>query len=173
MSEPVRFGFVGCGGAALDVAGAIGRSERATLVATHDLDPARATELAARFDARVHDSLDALVADDAVEAVYIALPHRLLAPTAERVLASGRSALVEKPMALDIPTITRLDALARERDVALGVMFELRQTGAALVARDLIARGAIGEVTCVRMRTLIDKPFRYWRSGYSERVRSA
>ena len=52
-------------------------------------------------------------------------------------------------------------------------MFELRQTGAALAARDLIAGGAIGKVTCVRMRTLIDKPFRYWRSGYSERVPSA
>ena len=173
MSEPVRFGFVGCGGAALDVAAAIGRSEQATLVATHDLDRARAMELANPFGARVHDSLDDLLADPAVEAVYIALPHRLLAPTAERVLASGRSALVEKPMALDVATVTGLADLASERSLALGVMFELRETGAAVVARDLIAGGAIGDVTCVRMRTLIDKPFRYWRSGYSDRVRSA
>ena len=173
MSDPVRFGFVGCGGAALDVAAAIGRSHRATLVATHDLDRSRAEELATPFDARVHDTLDDLLADAKVEAVYVALPHRRLAPTAERVLASGRSALVEKPMALDVATVTALADIAARRGLGLGVMFELRETGAALVARDLIAGGAIGEVTCVRMRTLIDKPFRYWRSGYSERVRSA
>jgi 1,5-anhydro-D-fructose reductase (1,5-anhydro-D-mannitol-forming) len=173
MSERVRFGFVGCGGAALDVAAAIGRSERATLVATHDLDRARAQELASPFGARVHDSLDELLADPAVEAVYVALPHRLLAPTAQRVLASGRSALVEKPMALDVATVTALADLADARGLTLGVMFEIRQTGAALVARELIAGGAIGDVACVRMRTLIDKPFRYWHSGYSDRVRSA
>jgi predicted dehydrogenase len=40
------------------------------------------------------------------------------------------------------------------------------------VARSLVADDAIGPITCVRMRTLIDKPFSYWRSGYSERVRS-
>ena len=80
--------------------------------------------------------------------------------------------LVEKPMALDVAAIDRLGDMARAGGLALGVMFELRETGVALVARQLIAGGAFGEVTCVRMRTLIDKPFRYWRSGYSERVRS-
>ncbi|MEZ4595403.1 MAG: Gfo/Idh/MocA family oxidoreductase [Chloroflexota bacterium] len=173
MSAPVGFGFVGCGGAALSVAQAIGRSEVATLTATLDLDRGLAAEVAGPFGARVHERLDDLLADPGAEAVYVALPHRLLAPTAELVLAAGRAALVEKPMALDLGAITRLDDLARDRGLALGVMFELRATGPALVARDLVRDGTIGSVTCVRMRTLIDKPFAYWRSGYSDRVRSA
>ncbi len=173
MTDQVRFGFVGCGGAALDVAAALARSEVATLTATHDLDRSRAAEVAGPFGARVHDSLDHLLADHGIDAVYVALPHHLLAPTAERVLEAGRAALVEKPMALDIDTIARLDGLAQERGLALGIMFELRQTGPALVARDLVGGGAIGSVIGVRMRTLIDKPFGYWRSGYSDRVRSA
>jgi predicted dehydrogenase len=172
MSQPVRFGFVGCGGAALDVAAAIARSEMANLVATHDLDATRARELAAPFDARVHETLDALLTDQAVEAVYVALPHRYLAPTAERVLASGRAALVEKPMGLDLATLGGLERLATQRRLALGVMFELRETAAVVTARDLIAGSAVGEVTCVRMRTLIDKPFGYWRTGFSGRAPS-
>lgn len=172
MSERVRLGIVGCGGAALSVAAALARSGMATLVAAHDLDRARAQEVATPFGARVHDSLDALLEDPSVDAVYVALPHRMLATVAERVLAAGRSALVEKPVALDLATLERLDGLARSRDLALGVMFELRETGPALVARDLVHAGAIGSITCVRMRTLIDKPFAYWRSGYSERVPS-
>ncbi len=172
MTQRVRFGVVGCGGAALSVAAALARSDQATLVATHDLDRARAQELAAPFGARVHDSLEALLVDPAVDAVYIALPHRMLAPTTEQALLAGRSVLVEKPMALDLATVGRLDLLAQERGLALGVMFELREAGAVRVAQQLVAGDAIGNLTCVRMRTLIDKPFSYWRSGYSERVPS-
>lgn len=172
MIQPIRFGVVGCGGAALSVAAALARSAEATLVATHDLDRARAAELAAPFGARVHDSLDTLLADPGVDAVYVALPHRMLAPTTEQALLAGRSVLVEKPMALDLATVGRLDLLAQERGLTLGVMFELRETGAARVARELVGGDAIGPVACVRMRTLIDKPFSYWRSGYSDRVPS-
>jgi predicted dehydrogenase len=177
MSEPVmearvRFGIVGCGGAAADVAAAIARSAGAALVATHDLDRALAEDLAATAGARVHHTLEALLADPDVEAVYVALPHRLLAPVAGRVLEAGRSALVEKPMALDLPSVARLDEIAQARGLCLGVMFELRDTGPVIVARELVASGAIGTVTAVRMRTLIDKPAGYWHSGYSGRSTS-
>jgi predicted dehydrogenase len=104
--------------------------------------------------------------------VYIALPHRLLAPVAERALGAGHAAIVEKPMALDLATIARLDALARARRLTLGVMFELRESGPTRIARELVTGGAIGTVTAVRLRTLIDKPMTYWRSGFSSRVPS-
>lgn len=168
---PVRFGIVGCGGAAVDIAGGIARSDLATLVATHDLDHSLAESLAAPFRAHVHDSLDQLLADD-LDAVYIALPHHLLAPVAERVLRAGRAALVEKPMALSLDTLEALEDLARAKGLALGVVFELRETGPALVARQLVQAGAIGRVVGIRLRTLIDKPMDYWMRGPTGRTSS-
>lgn len=169
---PVRFGVVGCGGAALDVCRGIQRSEIATLVATFDLDRSLAEDLAAPFRARVHDALDGLLQDD-LDAVYVALPHDLLAPTAERVLRAGHGALVEKPMALSLDALDRLEGLAASRGLPVGVVFELRHTGPAVVARDLVHGGALGPIVSVRLRTLIDKPISYWVRGPTGRSASS
>ena len=100
----VRYGIVGCGGAAVDVAAAIARLGTARVTATNDLRPELAADLAAPSGGTVHATLDGLLSDPLVDAVYVALPHDLLAGVAARVLASGRSALVEKPMAIEPPS---------------------------------------------------------------------
>lgn len=168
-------GIVGCGGAALDVAAAIGRGAVSRVSAVHDLQPALAADLAARIGgtgATVHPTLEALLDDPAVDAVYVALPHDLLAPTALRALAAGRSVLVEKPMATDLPAIAELDKTARAGNLTLGVLFELRATGPAVIAAGLVRDGTLGTITAVRIRTLIDKPQRYWSSGPTGRATS-
>jgi UDP-N-acetyl-2-amino-2-deoxyglucuronate dehydrogenase len=44
-------------------------------------------------------------------------------------------------------------------------VLELRTSAVAREARRLVTGGAIGEVTSVRIRTVIDKPATYWQSG--------
>jgi predicted dehydrogenase len=168
----VGFGIVGCGGAALDVAAAIGRTGTARVAAVHDLRIDLATDLASGTGATVHATLDALLEDPAVDAVYVALPHDLLAEVAGRALAAGRPALVEKPMAITLDGVERLATAAEASGLALGVLFEMRETGPARQARRLLADGAIGDVTAVRIRTLIDKPDGYWMSGPTGRTTS-
>jgi predicted dehydrogenase len=162
---PVGIGIVGCGGAAVDLCRAIDALLEARLVAAYDQIERAADELAAPRRATVHRDLEALLADPAVEVVYIALPHDLLAPTAELALRAGRHVLVEKPMALDVASIHGLAELGREVGRAVGVMFELREVAAIREARRLVRGGAIGRVVNVRIRTVIDKPMSYWRSG--------
>jgi predicted dehydrogenase len=168
----VAFGIVGCGGAAVEVTAAIGRSRGATVVATHDLDVALAEELAAPSGARVLASLDEVLEDPDVQAVYVALPHDLLAGVARRALEAGRHVLVEKPVALAVADIESLDRLATAGGLALGVMLELRYTSAALAAREVVRKGRIGRLVQVRIRTLIDKPLSYWSVGYTGRSKS-
>jgi predicted dehydrogenase len=168
--SPLGLGVVGCGGAALDVVGAAERTKAARIVAVHDRAADLAADLAARTGATPHPSLDALLADPSVEAVYVALPHDLLAPTAAAVLAAGRHALVEKPVALDPARIRALGVLAAERRLTLGAMFELRWSGAGVLARRVVRGGAIGSLRQVRIRTLIDKRPEYWESGVTGRA---
>jgi len=165
----LRFGIIGCGGAAMPVAEALAASPVAALTAAYDLNPALAQDVAKRFGARAHASLEALLADADVQAVYIAVPHSQLAPLAAQALRAGKHALVEKPLALSVAEAEALVALADAHGLGLGVNYDLRQSAQAQQARDLVRAGAIGEIFAVRIQTLIDKPASYWQAGYSGR----
>jgi predicted dehydrogenase len=158
------WGIIGCGWAAGDMCAALGRLNT-PVAAVFDRVEERARELGERHGATVHASLEEVLADDAVEVAYIALPHHLLAPTAELALAAGKHVLVEKPMALEVHAIRSLARLADERERVLAPVFELRAAPVFVEARRLLLTGAIGTVKAVRIRTTIDKPSHYWSSG--------
>jgi UDP-N-acetyl-2-amino-2-deoxyglucuronate dehydrogenase len=170
VTSSIGVGIVGCGGAAVDLVAAIDTLEGLRLAAALDRVPALARELCEPRGAQVATDLADLLANPGVEIAYIALPHHLLAGATQAALESGRHALVEKPMALELATIDGLQVLATAREVVLGVAFQLRAVPAIVAARRLVAEGAIGEVQLVRVRTVIDKPEAYWRSGPTGRV---
>jgi predicted dehydrogenase len=163
------FGLIGCGSAAVPVAQALAASSLAAQAATYDLSPELARDLAERYGGTAHATLAALLADPAVEAVYIAVPHHQLATLATQALEAGKHALVEKPMALSLAEADHLIALAEARGLGLGVNYDLRQSAQARQARALVQAGAIGEVVSVRIQTLIDKSPGYWQVGLSGR----
>jgi predicted dehydrogenase len=168
-ARKVRFGVIGCGGAALPVAQALATSAVAELGAAQDLNPALARDLAGRYEATVYETLPALLGDSTIEAVYIAVPHHLLAPLAMQALRAGKHALVEKPMALSLAAADDLIALADGQRLALGVFYDLRQAAQAVQARTLVRAGAIGAIIAVHIQTLIDKASSYWQTGLSGR----
>jgi UDP-N-acetyl-2-amino-2-deoxyglucuronate dehydrogenase len=163
---PLGCGIVGCGGAAADMCRAIQQLPETYVAAVFDRVEERAADFASRYrDAVHHRSLDELLEDTAVDVVYVALPHWLLASTSERALESGKHVLVEKPMALSVEAVRSLERLAVERERTIAPVFELRMSAVAREARRLVVAGAIGPVKAVRIQTLIDKPDAYWRSG--------
>ncbi len=168
----IRFGIIGCGGAALPVAEAIFTSQVTALKRVYDIDLALARDLGERYDADCATSVDELLADPMVDAVYIAVPHDRLAPLARQALAAGKHALVEKPLALTLVQADELIALAEQQRLALGVFYELRYATPFIQARELVHTGAIGRIIGVRIQTLIDKPTTYWQAGLSGRAAS-
>jgi predicted dehydrogenase len=171
MSEtrPVRFGIIGCGTASIPVCEAIVASPLVELAAVYDVNEALADDLCQRFQVQNVDTLDEMLIDPTVDAVYIAVPHYLLAPLTQRALEAGKHAFTEKPLAISLDEVDRLIALAEERELALGVFFEMRYAPAHAIARELIQAGTIGKIVGVQIQTLIDKPLTYWQSGYTGR----
>jgi UDP-N-acetyl-2-amino-2-deoxyglucuronate dehydrogenase len=163
------FGIIGCGGAAVPVAQALAGSAVARLAAVHDRDLALARDLGQQHGVPCAEALDDLLADPAVAAVYIAVPHDQLAPLARRALEAGKHALVEKPLALSLADADALIALAEARGLALGVFYEMRHTTAHQQARALVRGGALGTLTAVRLQTVIDKAPAYYQRGLSGR----
>ena len=167
-----RFAVIGCGHAALPVCAALADSAVAALSVVYDQDQALAADLAQRYGVTAAPTLDAALTSDAVDAVYIAVPHDRLAPLARLALEAGKPVLVEKPLAITLADADALIDLAPARGLALGVFYELRHHAAIAQARALVQAGVLGDVQSVRIQTLIDKPLTYWEAGYAGRSRN-
>jgi predicted dehydrogenase len=145
----MRIGIVGCGVIAGPYAERIAAVDELTLVGAADLDPARAQAFAAKHGGTAYASVDALLADDAVETVVnltIASAH---ASVSSAALAAGKHVHSEKPLALAYDEARSLVQLAADRGVRLSsapatLLGEAQQT-----AWKLLRDGAIGRVRVV------------------------
>jgi predicted dehydrogenase len=167
--KPLRFGVVGCGSASVPVCEAILKSPLAELTAVYDVNEDLADDISQRFQAWKMESLDDLLTDQMVDAVYVAVPHYLLAPLTQRTLEASKHALVEKPLAISLEQVDQLIDVATQKKLSLGVFYEMRYASAHATVREFIQAGAIGNIIGVRIQTLIDKPLTYWQSGYTGR----
>lgn len=141
----VRWGVVGAGYMAGRVAPGIAASGRAELVAVASRDPERARDLGARFGARSsYGSYAELLADKAVEAVYVATPNAFHAEHTLAALEAGKHVLVEKPMALTVEAAEGMVETAARCDVRLGVGFHLRHHPVHLELARLLGSGVAG-----------------------------
>jgi predicted dehydrogenase len=95
---------------------------------------------------RFYDRLDHLLADDEVEAVYVATPNNTHLEPTLAALAAGKHVLVEKPMARNTAACQQMIDAAAAVGVVLAVAYYRRGYPSILKARELIGDGAIGAV---------------------------
>ena len=144
-SGMVRFGIIGTGGVAGGGARDFGDNPDAELIAVADPSYERRTEFASRFEvATALESADELLALDAVDAVYIAVPNYLHVPLAAQALNAGKHVILEKPFALSRADAEPLVAAARGTDCHFMLGMNQRFTPHVQRARQLVAQGRIG-----------------------------
>ena len=101
--------------AGVDVVGIIGSSPDKSLAAAERLGiPTRL------------QSLEDVLADPGVDAVHLTTPNRFHFEQAAAVLRAGKHVLCEKPLAMNSRESSELVRLARERNVAAGVAYNIR-----------------------------------------------
>ena len=144
----VRFGIIGSGGIAQKrtIPGLL-LAKNAECVAIMDLNEDLLAQVGDRFGiSRRYTSVDELLAQPDIDAVYIATPvftHK------EQVFAAadaGKHILLEKPMGLTTAEGEDMRRYCAEKDVKLGVGFMMRFHGAHEAIRLLLAEEKIGEV---------------------------
>ncbi len=146
-ARPFTWGVVGAGGIGRQFAAdlALLPGTRIGAVASRSETSALAFMQAAGA-ARAYAGLAELVADDAIDAVYLATPNALHAEQALAVLAAKKPVLVEKPLATSSGDAARIaDLAARNRCFAMEALWT-RFLPAVEAARALLAAEAIGEV---------------------------
>lgn len=149
----VRWGIIGCGDVTEVKSGpALQQVRGSSLVAVMRRNGALAKDYAARHGvARWYDDAQALIADPAVDAVYVATPPSSHAQFAIAAMRAGKPAYVEKPMALDASECDAMLAAGRETGMPLFVAYYRRSLPRFLKVRDLLEAGAIGAPRKVRV----------------------
>lgn len=146
----LNWGVAGFGWVARDFAVPGLRAAGGRLAAIADPDPA-ARRAAAGQGARAHATLDALLADPEVAAIYVATPNHLHRPAVEAAAAAGKPVLCEKPMAATLADAEAMAATVASAGIRYGTAFDQRHHSAHALMRDLIAEGRIGAVTSIRI----------------------
>lgn len=153
-AEPVRFGILSTANIGGRLVTAFAASPRAELVAVASRTRAAAEAYAAKHglgaEVRLHDSYQALLDDDRVEAIYNPLPNSLHAEWTIRAAEAGKHILCEKPLAVDVAECRAMIAAAERAGVVFQEAFMYRYHPATQRLWELVREGAIGEVRLVR-----------------------
>jgi predicted dehydrogenase len=169
----LRWGILGAARINERLLPAIVEASNSELVAIASRRPGAAAETLAKYapglkGVRSYDDLDALLADDAVQAVYLPMANHEHAEWALKSIAAGKHVLCEKPMALTVADIDAIEAAARAQNVVVmeGFMYRFHPQHARVC--ELIASGLIGEVRSVHASySFIMRPARLYRLAES------
>lgn len=149
MSEPLRLGVIGLGRAFMLMLPTFAHHPLVRLVAAADPRSEARRQFEADFStpelaARAYEGVEALCADGAVEAIYIASPHQLHLEHVRLAAGRRKHVLVEKPMALSIADCQAMIASARAGGVHLLVGHSHSYDAPYLRAAELIRAGRFG-----------------------------
>ena len=162
-ATPLGWAIVGPGSIAGRFAEAATRLPETWLAAVCGRDAGRAADFASRFaqdeSVAIHTSIDALLGDPRVEAVYVATPHGFHAEAVAAALRAGKPVLCEKPLTVDARAAEALAALARERNVFLMEALWTRFLPIYEVVGAWLREGAIGELRGIQSSFAFDIPF--------------
>ncbi|MES2143120.1 MAG: Gfo/Idh/MocA family oxidoreductase [Pseudomonadota bacterium] len=148
MVKPIRWGILGASNFALNfMAPAIHLARNAELAALATSAAAKAApfqELCPGLE--VQPSYEALLADPAIDAVYIPLPNHLHVEWTLKALAAGKHVLCEKPIAMHAADIDRIIAARDASGLLAAEAFMIVHHPQWLRAREWVAGGEIGRV---------------------------
>lgn len=159
-AEPVRLGVIGLGRAFMLMLPAFRGDRRVQLVAACAPREQSRRTFEDEFGGRTYDVVEALCADAAVEAVYIATPHQMHADHAVAAARAGKHILLDKPLAVELSDGRRIAEAAEEAGVHVIVGPSHSFDRPVQQARELIDSGELGAVRMIQAFNYTDFLYR-------------
>ncbi len=171
-APPLRVAVVGCG----NIAGAYGEAMRARpeikILGASDVDTSRATTWTQKHGGKPYPSLDAVLADPAVEAVVNLTIQSAHVPVVTQCLEAGKHVHSEKPLAMTSVEANTLVELAKRRGLRLSCAPVTWLGEAQQTAWKLVRDGSIGTprivyaaVDWARIETWHPNPVPFYAAG--------
>ncbi len=163
---PARIAMIGYGAIGYEHASAITATPGLELALVCDRNPARLDAAREHFpDLRVASEIDAVIADEEVDAAIVGAPPNIHASLALRLLRASKSVIVEKPFSITTAEADEMIAEAEARDLTLTCYQNRRWDPDFLAIRRAVLEGRVGDLFHLELFIGgFSHPCDYWHS---------
>lgn len=163
-AKRLRTAIVGCGKVGGTHALAYKTLANSEFVGVCDVAADRAAEFAKRYQARPYTNLAEMLSQEKVDVLSVCTQHTQHVAAVETAAAAGVNVIVEKPLAVDLPSCDRAVRIARSEGIKLGVISQRRWYEPVQRMKQAIDSGKIGQPSLVMVTMLGWREPAYYRS---------
>ena len=143
----IGFGIIGCGMISNFHARAIADAAGAKLIGVADRIPEPATKFAEDHGCIAYETVDAMLADPAIQAVSVCTPSGAHMEPALAVAAAGKHVIVEKPLEVTTERCDQIIDACEKAGVRLVAIFQSRFHESARLLKQAVDQGRFGKIT--------------------------
>lgn len=155
----IRVGIIGMGRSGWELhAAALSQLPDYQVAGVCDQSPARLAEAAQVFNARAFTDPDALIHDEGIDLVVVAVPGHLHKTLAITALEAGKHVVVEKPMANSLADADAMLAAANKSGRLLAVFHNRNWDKDYQMVKALVQEQALGELLSIDARVMTYGP---------------
>ena len=158
MSDTFGFGIIGAGVISEYHAKAVEAHPDGKIVAVASRGRAKTEKFAEKHNCEAVDDWREMIKRDDIQAVCICTPSGLHAEQSIASSQAGKHVIVEKPMALNIRDAVEMIHAARDNQVKLAVIYQMRTSEASKKVKKAIEDGVFGKIV------FGDASLKYWRN---------
>jgi len=159
-ANPLRLGVAGLGRAFSVMLPTFTRHPAVKLVAAADTRAEARKRFAEEFSAKAYDTVAALCADPAIDAVYVATPHQFHREHTTQATREGKHLLIEKPMALTLEDCVTIVEAVQKSGVQAVIGHSHSFDAPVRHLRSLLDSGAFGKVRMINALNYTDYLYR-------------
>ena len=157
-APPTRIAFIGAGDISLLHGEAIAHCPGAELAGVWSIDPVLTADKALRFRCKSYRSAEEIVADPAIDAVFVLTNLETHTHYATLAMDAGKHVLVEKPVAPSIAELEALKARSAKNGVILCPGHNYIHEPALHRAKELLDDGKLGKLVAIYIHYHIHHP---------------
>lgn len=151
MADKLNWGLISTARINKSLVPPLQKSKRSRLVGVASRHKETADDFARHFKIpQAYGSYEQMLADPAIDVVYISLPNSLHAEWTIRALYAGKHVLCEKPLALTVEEVGAIMTAARKAGKVVTEAFMYRHHPQTLKVKELVDGGAVGKVMLMR-----------------------
>ncbi len=157
MKKEIKWGMIGCGDVTQKKsAPSFNKVDGSSLIAVTSRTKTKAEAYARDHNVpKVYDSVEELLADSDINAVYVATPPSTHAEYAIQAMKAGKPVYVEKPMAATFAECQMMNRVAESTGVPMFVAYYRRSMDYFLKVKSLLDRNVLGDLLICRLSLIL------------------